>query len=66
VRTGLHEIVTHNATNNIVLSQDSNEKTIALCGVENLVVVQTHDALLICHRDAVEQIKQLPLPDTLR
>jgi len=66
VRTGLHEIVTYNATNNIVLSQDSNEKTIALCGVENLVVIQTHDALLICHRDAVEKIKQLPLPDTLR
>lgn len=66
MRTGFHKIITHNATNNIVLSQDPSEKTIALCGVENLVVVQTRDALLICHRDAVEQIKQLALPDTLR
>ena len=61
-----HEIVTHDAMNNIVISQDSSGKTIALCGVENLVVVQTEDALLICHRDAVEKIKQLPLPERLK
>ena len=51
------------ATNNIVVSR---EKPIALCGVHDLVVVETADALLICHRDAVEKIKQLSLPQELR
>ena len=58
-----HDIVTHDATNNIVVSKG---KTIALCGVHDLVVVQTADAVLICHRDAVDKIKQLPLPEQLR
>ncbi|MFZ4115754.1 MAG: mannose-1-phosphate guanylyltransferase [Chthoniobacterales bacterium] len=66
IKSGSQGIVMHDSMNNIVISQDTPEKTIALCGVENLVVVQTQDALLICHRDAVEKIKQLPLPDELR
>ena len=57
------KIVLHEATDNIVVSQG---KTVALCGVKNLVVVQTEDALLICHRDAVENIKKLALPEELR
>jgi mannose-1-phosphate guanylyltransferase len=32
---------------------------IALCGVKDLVVVETADAVLVCHRDAVQNIKQL-------
>lgn len=56
-------VVTLDSFNNIVVSEG---KTIALCGVQDLVVVETADALLICHRDAVEKIKQLPLPDELR
>jgi mannose-1-phosphate guanylyltransferase len=66
IKTAPHESVMLDAMNNIVISQDAPEKTIALCGVENLVVVQTKDALLICHRDSVEKIKQLPLPEKLR
>ncbi|MEI6417030.1 MAG: hypothetical protein WCO92_04850 [Verrucomicrobiota bacterium] len=38
----------------------------ALCGVHDLVVVQTHDAILICHRNAVENIKKLPVPEELK
>ena len=30
---------------------------IALCGVKDLVVVETADAMLVCHRDAVQDIK---------
>jgi mannose-1-phosphate guanylyltransferase len=49
-------VVVHEAANNIVLS---NGRTVALCGVRDLVVVETPDAVLVCHRDAVPTIKQL-------
>ncbi len=50
---------------NIVVA---NGRTIALCGVSDLVVVETGDAVLICHRDAVQKIKELQpqLPEELR
>jgi len=66
IKTNTHAIITHDAKNNIVLSQDSPEKIITLCGVDNLVVVQTHDAILICHRNAVEKIKALQLPEEVK
>jgi mannose-1-phosphate guanylyltransferase len=44
------------STNNIVVS---NGRLIALCGVKDLVVVETADAILVCHRDAVQNIKQI-------
>ncbi|MSU24557.1 MAG: mannose-1-phosphate guanyltransferase [Opitutus sp.] len=49
-------IVTVDATNNIAIS---NGRTIALCGVKDLVVVETADAILVCHRDAVQDIKKI-------
>lgn len=50
---------------NIVLS---GGRTVALCGVNDLVVVETPDAVLVCHRDAVQDIKKLQalLPETLK
>jgi mannose-1-phosphate guanylyltransferase len=44
------------ASNNIAVS---NGRTIALCGVKDLVIVETADAILVCHRDAVQDIKKL-------
>jgi mannose-1-phosphate guanylyltransferase len=44
------------STNNIAVS---NGRMIALCGVKDLVVVETADAILVCHRDAVQNIKQV-------
>ena len=44
------------AANNIAVS---NGRTIALYGVKDLVVVETADAVLVCHRDAVPEIKKL-------
>lgn len=46
----------------------SNGRTIALCGVKDLVVVETADAVLVCHKDAVQHVKNLQpqLPDALR
>lgn len=49
-------VVTQDASNNIAIS---NGRLIALCGVQNLVVVETPDGLLVCHRDAVQDIKKL-------
>jgi mannose-1-phosphate guanylyltransferase len=58
-------VVTVASTNNIAVS---NGRTIALCGVKDLVVVETADAILVCHRDAVQNIKQVvqQLPNELR
>jgi mannose-1-phosphate guanylyltransferase len=49
-------VATVNASNNIAVS---NGRVIALCGVKDLVVVETADAILVCHRDAVQDIKKL-------
>jgi mannose-1-phosphate guanylyltransferase len=49
-------VVSVGSSNNIAVS---NGRVIALCGVEDLVVVETADAILVCHRDAVQEIKKL-------
>ena len=49
-------VVQGGAANNIALS---NGRVIALVGVKDLVVVETADAILVCHRDAVDDIKKL-------
>ncbi|MCX8492793.1 MAG: sugar phosphate nucleotidyltransferase [Chthoniobacterales bacterium] len=56
-------VVTLDAGRNIVVA---GKRTIALCGVSDLVVVETDDAVLVCHRNAVQQIKNLPLPPELK
>lgn len=50
------ESIAVNAQNNISIS---NGRIIALVGVKDLVVVETADAVLVCHRDAVQDIKKL-------
>ena len=45
-----------NSENTIAIS---NGRVIALVGVKDLVVVETPDAVLVCHRDAVQDIKKL-------
>lgn len=49
-------VTTVASTNNIAVS---NGRRIALCGVKDLVVIETADAILVCHRDAVQNIKQV-------
>jgi len=63
--TVVGQIAQIDSSDNIVFSKD---KTVALCGVDNLVVVTTEDAVLICHKDRVQDIKKLlsQLPDTLK
>lgn len=59
------DAITHEATGNIVFSQ---KRIVALQGVHDLVVVETDDAILICHKDEAQNIKQLQqwLPDQLK
>jgi mannose-1-phosphate guanylyltransferase len=49
-------VALHEAQGNIVLA---TKRLVALCGVRDLIVVETDDAILVCHRDAAEQIKHL-------
>jgi mannose-1-phosphate guanylyltransferase len=58
-------VAVHASRGNIVVSRG---RMVALCGVENLIVIETEDAILVCHRDAAEQIKhlQVHLPDEVR
>ena len=45
------------SSDNIIFSE--GDTTIALLGVQNLIVVRTADAILICHRHEAEKIKNL-------
>lgn len=56
-------VVALNSENNIAVA---NGRLIALCGVKDLVVVETADAVLVCHKDAAQDIKKLDVPDALR
>ena len=56
-------VITLDAHRNIVVA---GKRTVALCGVNDLVVVETEDAILVCHKDAVQKIKNLPLPPELK
>jgi mannose-1-phosphate guanylyltransferase len=49
-------VVASGTSNTIAVS---NGRVVALCGVKDLVVVETADAVLVCHRDAVQDIKKL-------
>jgi mannose-1-phosphate guanylyltransferase len=58
-------VAIHDSHDNIAIS---TKRMIALCGVRDLIVIETDDAILVCHRDAAEGIKQLQpkLPDGVR
>ncbi len=49
-------VVSVGTTNTVAVSTG---RLIALCGVKDLVVVETRDAVLVCHRDSVQEIKKL-------
>ena len=49
-------VIQHGANDNIAIS---NGRLIALCGVKDLVVVETPEAILVCHKSAVQDVKAL-------
>ncbi|NBB79494.1 MAG: NTP transferase domain-containing protein [Verrucomicrobia bacterium] len=56
VTRGQTELV--EAANNIVYCRD-DDHLVALLGVEDLIVVKTNDATLVCHKDKAQEIKHL-------
>jgi mannose-1-phosphate guanylyltransferase len=46
------------SSNNIVFSRD-DDHLVALLGVDDLIVVKTDDATLVCHKDKAQEIKAL-------
>ena len=59
------QVVAVDSRHNIAFSSG---RSVVLCGVNDLVVVETPDAILVCKRDAVENIKKIPalLPPELQ
>lgn len=59
-------LTTQDAAHNIVFS--SGKKHIALVGVQDLIVIDTGDALLVCHRSEAENIKKIvsAIPEALQ
>ncbi len=46
-------------TTRCLVESNIPERLVALVGVKDLVVVDTHDALLVCHRDAAQEVKKV-------
>jgi mannose-1-phosphate guanylyltransferase len=63
----LEQLPNGNATNTAVTVEGSNNNIVfsdqkihlALVGVNDLIVVQTHDSILVCHRNDVERVKNV-------
>lgn len=49
-------VVCVNSTGTIAVSTG---RVVALCGLTDIVVVETEDAVLVCHKDSVQDIKKL-------
>ena len=58
-------VVQHGSKENIVVS---NGRMVALCGVRDLVIVETEDAVLVCHKESVQNVRNLQplLPEDLK
>ena len=50
------DTLTHNANHNLVYAES---RLVTLVGVENLTVVETKDAVLVAHRDQVQDVKHI-------
>ena len=50
------DTLTHNAHNNLVYAE---HRLVTLVGVDNLTVVETKDAVLVAHRDHVQDVKHI-------
>ncbi|PSW60654.1 mannose-1-phosphate guanylyltransferase/mannose-6-phosphate isomerase [Photobacterium kishitanii] len=48
------DVLVENTTNSYIYSQD---KLVATVGVDNLVIVETKDAVLVAHKDKVQDVK---------
>lgn len=53
------DIISVDTRNCTVCANNKNNKTIALLGLDNLVIVDTPDALLICDKNSTQDIKKV-------
>jgi mannose-1-phosphate guanylyltransferase len=51
-------VILHETSDSFILN-DEKEKLVATVGLEGMIVVNTKDALLVCHKDKVPEIKEL-------
>ena len=49
-------VIVHDASRCLI---EAGNKLVAVIGVNDLVVVNTEDALLVCHRDASQRVKNV-------
>ncbi|MEP5232332.1 MAG: mannose-1-phosphate guanylyltransferase/mannose-6-phosphate isomerase [Alloalcanivorax sp.] len=55
------DVIAHDSSNNLALS---DQRLVALLGVEDLVVVDTPDAILVAHKSQTQEVKRIT--DTLK
>lgn len=53
------EVQTYDTSNSLVYNMNKDGKVVATIGVEDLVVVDTDDALLVCPKDRSQDVKKL-------
>jgi len=51
------DVITENTRDSFVHNEE--KKLVAAVGLDGIVIVNTKDALLVCHKDAVPNIKNL-------
>lgn len=54
---GKAEVLLHDVTGSVVVPQ--SDRLVALLGVQDLIVVDTPDALLVCRRDRAQDVKKI-------
>ncbi len=50
------DVIAHSTNNSMVVS---NERLVATLGVDDLIIIDTKDALMVAHKDAIQDVKQL-------
>ncbi|UCE08787.1 MAG: mannose-1-phosphate guanylyltransferase [bacterium] len=66
----IYKMSPHNEENNVIIGNhftkdtkgcliDSSDRFIATLGVDNLIIIDTDDALLVCRRDMAQNVKDL-------
>jgi len=50
------DVVTHDTSNSYIYSQN---KLVATVGIDNLVILETKDAVLVAHKDKVQGVKEI-------
>jgi len=50
------DAITHNTKNTMVIAQ---HRVVATIGIDNLIVVETADAVLVCHKEQAQDVKKI-------